>query len=125
MRFATIIAAGFSALLATGPAAPALAGYGALARDDASGKFGLSSDKSTQQQADEIAMKDCKESSCKIVFRTKPRQCGAIATSEREGSTAWGGATKQTLDAASLAALTDCQKRTAGQCKVRASGCNR
>jgi len=125
MRRTTMLAVFFSALLATGTAAPALAGYGALARDDATGKYGLSSDKATQTQADETAMKDCVESSCKIIFRTRPKQCGAIATSEKRGSTAWGGAVKQTRDAASLAALTDCQKRTAGQCKVRASGCNR
>ena len=125
MRWVTIIAASFSAVLATVAAAPAFAGHGALARDDASGKFGLSWDKETQRQADEAAMKDCVESSCKIIFRTKARQCGAIATSEKQGSTAWGGAMKPTRDAAVLAAMTDCQKHTSGQCKVRASGCNR
>ncbi len=125
MRRSTMIAAGFSALLVTGAAAPALAGYGALAHDDASGKFGLSWDKETQRQADERAMKDCAESSCKIIFRTTARQCGALATSEKQGSTAWGGAVKPTRDAAALAAIADCQKRTSGQCKVRASGCNR
>lgn len=125
MRRATILAAGFSSLLVIMAAAPAFAGYGALARDDASGKFGLSWDKATQRQADEFAMKDCVESSCKIIFRTTARECSAVATSEKQGSTAWGGAKKLTRDAANLAALTDCQKRTSGQCKVRAGGCNR
>jgi Domain of unknown function (DUF4189) len=125
MRRGTIIAACVSAFVVTIAAAPAFAGYGALAHDDASGKFGLSWDKATQRQADETAMKDCVESSCKIIFRTKARQCGAIATSEKQGSTAWGGAVKPTRDAAALASMNDCQKRTSGQCKVRASGCNR
>ena len=125
MPRATMIAAGLLALLVLGAAGPAHAGYGALARDDASGKFGLSWDKPTQKQADDSAMKDCVESSCKIIFRTKPRQCGAIAISEKAGSTAWGGGVKPTRDAASLTAMNDCQKRTSGQCKVRASGCNR
>jgi len=125
MRCARIIAAGFSALLMTAAALPAYAGYGALAHDDASGKYGLSWDKATQRQADELAMKDCVESSCKIIFRTKARQCGAIATAEKPGSSAWGGSVKPTRDAAALAAMNDCQKHTSGQCKVRASGCNR
>jgi Domain of unknown function (DUF4189) len=125
MRRARIIAAVFSALLVTVAAVPAYAGYGALARDDASGKYGLSWDKATQRQADEVAMKDCAESSCKIIFRTKGHQCGAIATAEKVGSTAWGGSVKPTRDAAALAAMNDCQKHTSGQCKVRARGCNR
>ena len=103
-------------------AGPAFAGFGALARDDATGKFGLSWDKATQNQAEEAAMKDCAESSCKIVFRTHARQCGAIATAEK--GTGWGAATRGHRDAAALAAMTDCQKHTSGQCKVRASGCN-
>jgi hypothetical protein len=125
MRRATLFAGGFAALLTVAAAAPAFAGYGALSHDDATGKYGLSWDKQTQQQADDAAMKDCAEGACKIIFRTKPRQCGAIATSEKEGSTAWGGGVKGTRDAAQLAAIQDCQKRTKGQCKVRAAGCNR
>ncbi len=124
MRRATLFAAGFSALMLTVfAAAPALAEYGALARDNATGKFGLSWGKATQGQADEAATKDCGESSCKTVFRTRAHQCGAIATPEK--GKAWGAAYKSTRDAASLAAINDCQKHTSEQCKLRASGCNR
>lgn len=124
MRRATLLAAGFSVLLTALAAAPAFAGYGALARDDASGKFGLSWDKQTQKLADESATKDCGESSCKIVFRTQARQCGAIATAE--SGNAWGASDRgNRKDAVELAAMKGCQKRTSGQCKVRASGCNR
>ena len=123
MRRATLFAAGFAALLASVAAAPAFAAYGALAHDAATGKFGLSWGKSTQKQADDVAMKDCVESSCKIIFRTKAHQCGAIATPAK--GNAWGAATRNQRDAAGLAAVNDCQKHTSDQCKVRASGCNR
>ncbi len=125
MRRATLFALGISALLASAAANPAFAEFGALAHDTASGKFGLTWGKATQRLADEAAMKDCTADGCKIIFRTKPHQCGALATSEKEGSTAWGGGVKPTRDAAQLAAMNDCQKRTEGKCKVRASGCNR
>lgn len=123
MRRATLLALGLSALLACAAATPAFAEFGAFARDEASGKLGLSWGKQTQRQADEAAMKDCAESACKIVFRTRLKQCSAVATAA-EGN-AWGASRRDHKDAAELAAMTDCQKRTKGQCKVRASGCNR
>lgn len=125
MRRARMMVAGFAALAVSLAAAPAFAGYGALARDQASGKFGLTWNKPTQKEADAAAMKDCAESSCKIVFRSGPRQCGAIATATKEKSTAWGAGRKHSRAAAELTALNDCQKHTSGQCKVRAAGCNR
>jgi hypothetical protein len=121
MRRATMIV-GFSAIL-TLAAAPAFAGYGALARDDESGKYGLSSDEASQGKADDVATKECGSDKCKIIFRTGPRQCGAIALAE--GEKAWGAATRPQRASAELAAMTDCQKHTKGQCKVRDAGCNR
>lgn len=123
MHRATLLALGISALLAVAAATPAFAEFGAFARDEASGKLGLSWGKETQRRADEAAMKDCAESACKIVFRTRAKQCSAVATAA-EGN-AWGASRRDHKDAAELAAMTDCQKRTKGQCKVRASGCNR
>jgi len=104
-------------------ARPAFAEFGAFARDEATSKLGLSWGKETQKQADAAAMKDCGESSCKIIFRTRAKQCSAVATAQ-EGK-AWGASRRDHKDAAELAAMNDCQKRTKGQCKVRASGCNR
>lgn len=122
MRRLSIAAAALAAPILFG-AGPALAAYGALAHDDASGKYGLSSNEETQSKADDVAMKECGGDKCKIVFRTGPRQCGAIATAG-EG-TAWGGAIRPARDAAGLAAMNDCQKRTKGQCKIRSAECNR
>jgi hypothetical protein len=101
----------------------ALAEYGALAHDDTTSKFGLSSNEETQSKADDVATKECASDKCKIVFRTGPRECGAIATGE--SGTAWGGGKQANKAAAELAAMNNCQKRTKGQCKVRSSECNR
>ena len=113
-----------AAALLLAAATPAVAGYGAFALDEAAHKFGYSSNQSDQKHADALALKNCKSSDCKVVFPIPPRQCGALATIEKEG-TAWGGAAKPTRDAAQLAAVEDCQKHTAGHCKVRQSTCNR
>jgi len=118
-----MIVVGFSAILVMLAAAPAFAGYGALARDDDSGKFGLSSNEETQTKADDVAMKICGSDKCKIVFRTVARECGAIATTE--DSKVWGGAKRSQKAAAELAAMENCQKRVKGQCKIRGADCNR
>jgi hypothetical protein len=123
MQRALLLALVICAALASA-ATPAFAEFGAFARDEASAKLGLSWGKATQKQADEAAMKDCGESSCKIVFRTHSHQCSAVATAE-EGK-AWGASDRgNRKEAVELAALNGCQKRVKGQCKVRASGCNR
>jgi hypothetical protein len=104
---------------------PAFAGYGAFALDENAHKFGYSLNQPGQQLADQLALTNCKSANCQIVFPVGPRQCGALATSEEQGSTAWGGAIAPTRDAAGLAATNDCQKHTSDQCKVQANGCNR
>jgi hypothetical protein len=128
MRRTTMLAAaaaGLSAMLTMLAASPAaFAGYGAFALDATAHKFGYSANQPDQQRADQLALKNCKSDNCKIVFPIGPRRCGALATSDVAG-TAWGGAVKPTRDAAQLAAIADCQKHTAGQCKLRAVGCNR
>lgn len=118
----TLLAAGFAvtALLAS---TPAFAKFGAFAYDQGAAKFGYSYDQDSQARADADALKGCNSAGCKIVFRTGPRQCGAIATGEK--GKVWGGARRGNKTAAELAAMQDCQKRFSGQCKVRASECNR
>ena len=124
MRRLTMLAAGLAVVLATTAASPAVAGYGAFALDPAAHRFGYSLNQPDRHSADRLALQHCKSANCKVVFPVGPRQCGALATGEKAG-TAWGGAVKRTRDAAELAAMQDCQKRTAGQCKLRAAGCNR
>jgi Domain of unknown function (DUF4189) len=111
------------AMLITTGASPARAEYGALARDDTTGKYGLSSGEETQSKADDVAIKECGSDGCKIVFRMGAGQCGAIATPE--SGKAWGAGRRPDKAAAELAAINNCQKQTKGQCKVRSSGCNR
>jgi len=103
-------------------AAPAFAGFGAIAYNPDSGNRGFAWNYETQQKADEIALRDC-GAGCKIVFRVRPGLCGALASAEK--SEIWGGATRPSVDAARLAALENCQKRTGAQCILRGSECNR
>ncbi len=123
MRRRTVIAASLAAALAGLTTAPAFAEFGAFAYDQAAGKYGVSWNEKTQKAADDAALKGCATDKCKVVFRTGAGQCGAIALTE-DGKT-WGGARRPQRDAAQLAAIENCQKRTGGQCKVRGAECNR
>lgn len=124
MRRAILSATGFAAaLFVLATTTPALAEYGAFARDEATGKYGLSWNEANQKQADDAAIKGCNTTGCKVVFRTTSKQCGAIATTD-DGKI-WGGSTRPTKAAAELAAVEGCQKRTKIQCKVKGAECNR
>jgi hypothetical protein len=123
MRRATIIAACFSALLVTVAAAPAFAGYGAVAFDEKTAKYGFGWNEDTQKRADEAAMQACNSEACKVVIPVPPRKCAAFATGEK--GNAWGGGVDGARDRAKLRALENCQKRTSGKCVIRGSDCNR
>jgi hypothetical protein len=121
-RQSLVIAATFAMIAVAASARPAFAAYGAFAYDEGAGKYGYSYNEKNQGQADAAALKGCNSGGCKIVFRTGPQQCGAIAATEN--GKVWGGARRDQRPAAELAAMQDCQKRTQGQCKVKASECN-
>ena len=122
-RQSLVIAAVFATIAVMASARPALAAYGAFAYDESAHKYGYSHDEASQKVADDLALKGCASTGCKVVFRTGAKQCGALATGE-EGKI-WGGAWRREKAAAELAAMQDCQKRASGQCKIRASECNR
>ena len=105
-------------------AAPCLAAYGAFALDDEGRKYGYSWNKESEREAGEAALKACGTEKCKVVFRTGPKECGAVAVAT--DSKMWGGARRnKQQQAAEFAAMQNCRQRTSGQCKVRASACNR
>jgi hypothetical protein len=97
-------------------------GFGALAHDTNSGMYGLSSNESTQAAADNRAIAICGSPTCKLVFQTAARECGAVATAEM--GNAWGAGKQPQRAAAELDAISNCQKRTRGQCALRGSACN-
>jgi hypothetical protein len=100
-----------------------LAEYGAFAYEESAAKYGFSWNEVDQARADAAALKGCVVDNCKIVFRTGPKECGAIAMSAN--GKVWGGAKRGQRAAAELAAIENCQNRTSGQCKVRGAECNR
>ena len=124
MHRARMIAAGFCSILVMLAAAPAFAGYGAVAFDDSAGKYGFGWNEETQKRADDTALAGCNAGGCKVVFRVPPKRCAALATSEG-GKVAWGGKEHATRDGAKLGALENCQKRTSAKCLIRGSDCNR
>jgi hypothetical protein len=124
MRRTGILGAGFAAVLVCAAAGPAFAAYGAFAHDGTTGKYGYSWNEPNEKKAEEAALRGCASEKCKIVFKTKTGECGAIATTEN--GKVWGGASRPKKDAAEKAAVDNCQKRTsAGQCKMRGSECNK
>jgi Domain of unknown function (DUF4189) len=110
-------------LLMVASAAPAWAGYGAIAYGQYDGKIGASWNQKTQSRAFEEALRQCASRDCRV-HAVLPRGCGALALSDR--GKAWGGADRVTLAAAKRAAVLHCRAHTAaGTCTVRVFGCNK
>jgi uncharacterized protein DUF4189 len=130
MARVSLIAAALIALVAGVPlstvAAPASASYGAVAYDQDSGKYGAAWNQPTQAEAFQSALQQCASPQCRV-HPVEPKGCGALALSDKgkEGHTYWGGADRETLDAAKHDAVAHCQTHTnGGGCTVRISGCN-
>jgi hypothetical protein len=104
------------------PAFPALAGYGAFAWDRGTGKYGASWNQPSAKRAEEAALGECGASGCEVVKKIGPAMCGAFATTE-DGKQA-GAAARKSRDAARLAALASCPKKS-GECIVRVTDCNK
>ena len=75
------------ALLAFGytllPAMPASAGYGAIAWDKSTGKYGASWNQSTRKLAEEAALGECGASGCKVVGRVGPADVRCVGDIRR------------------------------------------
>jgi hypothetical protein len=121
MAWTAVALAGFG--YALWPSLPAFAGYGAIAWDRGTGKYGVSWNQATSQRAEEVALGECGASGCKVVGKVGPRMCGALATTE-DGKHA-GAAWRKDREAARLAAVKNCDKDKAGECIVRATDCNK
>jgi hypothetical protein len=103
---------------------PAFAGYGSIAWDKATGKFGWSRNQATAQKADDLARAGCGASGCEVVVRmTSPDLCGALATTKDRAAKGIGSG--KTEADARLAALADCQKQNGGDCVIRISRCSK
>ena len=117
-------AVGLAALALAG-AVPAKAAVGAFAYDEVTGKYGASWNEPDEKAAEEAALKGCASDKCKIVFRTKAGQCGAIAATDN--GKIWGGAWRLKREDAEKAATANCEKRpgASGKCKVKTAQCNK
>jgi hypothetical protein len=104
-------------------AVPAIAGYGAIAWDRGTGKWGAGWNQPTPKRAEEVAVSECGAGGCKVVTKIGPARCGALA-STNDGKHI-GAAGRQDRDAARAAALKNCQRDNAGECTIRNSDCNK
>jgi hypothetical protein len=116
---AALLALGYTLL----PTIPALAGYGAIAWDRGTGKYGVSWNQPTPRRAEEAALGECGASGCKVVGKVGPAMCGALATTA-DGKHA-GAAWRKDREAARVAALKNCNTDRAGECTVRITDCNK
>ncbi len=105
------------------PSSPWLGGYGSIAWDKGTGKYGVSWNQPTGIRAEEVALGECGASGCKVVGRVGPRMCGALATTA-DGKHA-GAAWRRDREAARLAAVKNCAQDQAGECIIRATDCNK
>ena len=122
MHRVAAIAGPAAILLAVTTASQALAGYGAVAYDQDTQKYGASWNQPTPAQANEQALRQCDSKDCRV-HAVLPKGCGALALSDKDK--AWGGADRVTLTAAKRDAVSHCQTHTQqGTCTVRISGCN-
>ena len=122
-RAAAVVAGTAAVMLGLAVAAPAEAGYGAVAYDQTTGKYGASWNRSTPAEANEQALRECASPQCRV-HPVEPQGCGALALSDKDK--AWGGADRDTIDDAQRDAVLHCQTHAqAGACSVRVSGCNK
>jgi hypothetical protein len=118
---AVMVAVSLALMLAA--AGPAHAGFGAVAYDQETGKYGATWDEPTQARAFELALKQCASPNCRV-HAVEPAGCGALALSDKDK--AWGGADRETLAKAQQDAMARCRTHTTtGTCAVRVSGCNK
>ena len=122
-RLGLMLVVSAALLPCAGTAAPAEAGYGAIAYDQMSGRYGSSSNQPTAARANEEALKSCASAECRV-HSVEPHGCGALARSDTDK--AWGGADRDTVDDAKRDALEHCQNHTStGHCKVVVTACNK
>ena len=105
------------------PSLPASAGYGVIAWDKDTGKYGVSWNQQTPKRAEKVALGECGTSGCKIVQKITPKTCGALAMTA-DGKHV-GAARRKDRAEARVAALDNCKKDNAGECVIRADDCNR
>jgi hypothetical protein len=102
---------------------PVFADYGAVAYDTKARKQGFAWDKSTQDDANEAARRDCSSDNCQVRFGVPPQMCAALATPD--SGPAWGGAVRKSIDAAAFAAIKNCQKHAKAKCILREKKCTK
>jgi hypothetical protein len=101
----------------------AAAQNGAIAYDPETRTWGRAADMASEAEAEAAALAACRATGCRIVVRTGPGECGAIAApphgSRHVGSTRFSRAEAQ------FGAVQRCQADAGQHCDVVVAQCNR
>lgn len=96
---------------------------GALAIDNNQGsQYGFAYDYPNISQAEQRALSEC-GGGCQVVLQFNSG-CGAYASDQSRGSTAFGWGAESSGSAAQNRALSECKSRGGSSCVVRSWGCN-
>jgi hypothetical protein len=123
MKRATLIAAasaGFAIMLT---AMPVLAQYGALAYDPDTRLWGRATDSPSPRDAEAAALAYCRSGGCRVVTRTGPGQCSAIAAANSGARSHWS--TRPRRAEVEAAAVERCQYEAREPCHLVVVQCNR
>lgn len=115
------IAIGVAAILIA--ATPARAQYGALAYDENTRAWGQSHGMGSPREAERTALGYCRSGGCRIVVRTGPGQCSAIAASAHSGTWYhWSAAGSR--GGAEHDAIRGCERDSGQSCTIQVWQCN-
>jgi hypothetical protein len=112
--------AGLAMMLA---AIPARAQYGALAYDPDTRLWGRATDTSSPRDAEATALAYCRSGGCRVVTRTGPGQCSAIAAANDGTRSHWS--TRPGRAEVEAAAVERCQYEARQPCHLVVVQCNR
>jgi hypothetical protein len=113
---------GATALLLVVASAPAFADSAAIAISANTGAWGKSWNYSTQAEAENAALEECRKrlngysDDCKIATWTTGRYCAAVAVAHENGGVAWGADSADTLEVARNRAMAQCYTYAHRQC---------
>ena len=122
MKRVTLLAAALAGLAILFAATPVRAQYGALAYDPDTRLWGRATDMPSPREAEATALGYCRSGGCRVVARTGPRECSAIAAANDGTRSHWS--TRPGRGEVEAAAVERCQDEAREPCHLVVVQCN-
>ena len=122
MKRVTLLAAASAGLAVIVAAMPVRAQYGALAYDPNTRLWGRATNVPSPRDAEATALSYCRSGNCRIVTRTGPGQCGAIAAANDGSQSHYS--TRPGRAEVEAAAVERCQYEARQPCHLVVVQCN-